>query len=103
MKTKLNYTSIVVRSQDQVSADLSHNLAGEVVILDLKDGVYYELNEIGAYIWRLIQQPHSLQSVVDAILEEYDVSAQECAADVLALAENLAKVDLIEIQSTDAA
>lgn len=103
MKTRLSTTSMLVVSQNQVSADLSHGLAGEVVILDLKEGVYYELNEIGACIWRLIQQPCSIQSVVDVILEEYDVPAEECTADVLALAENLAKFGLIEIQSTEMA
>lgn len=103
MKAKLSTTSVLVVSQDQVSADLSPDLAGEVVILGLKDGVYYELNKVGACIWRLIQQPRSVQSIIDTILEEYDVPAEECTADVLALAENLAKSGLIEIQSTDAA
>jgi hypothetical protein len=103
MKTRLSTTSMLVVSQNQVSADLSPDLAGEVVVLGLKDGVYYELNEVGACIWRLIRQPRSVQSVVDAILEEYDVPAEECMADVLALAENLAKFGLIEIQSTEIA
>ena len=103
MRTSLSNTSVVVVSQDQVSADLSPDRSGAVVILGLKDGVYYELNEVGACIWRLIRQPRSVQSVVDAILEEYDVPAEECMADVLALAENLAKFGLIEIQSTETA
>lgn len=101
MKTNLNKNSVLVASQDQVSADLSSDVAESVVILNLKDGVYYELKDVGTRVWNLIQQPRSLQFVIDAILEEYDVPAQECAADVLALAENLAKFGLIEIQSTE--
>ena len=97
MRTSLSNTSVVVVSQDQVSADLSPDRSGEVVILGLKDGVYYELNEVGACIWRLIQQPRSVQSVVDTILEEYDVPARQCAADVLALTEDMINQGLIDI------
>ena len=97
MRTSLSNTSVVVVSQDQVSADLSPDPSGEVVILGLKDGVYYELNEVGARIWRLIQQPRSVQSVIDTLLAEYDVPAQQCAADVLALAEDMVNRGLVDI------
>jgi hypothetical protein len=88
----------LVASQDQVSADLSSDLSGQVVILGLKDGIYYELNEVGARIWNLIQQPRSVQSIIDTLLEEYDVSAAQCEADVLTLAEDMAGRGLIEIK-----
>ncbi len=97
MTTSLSNTSVVVVSQDQVSADLSPDRSGAVVILGLKDGVYYELNEVGARIWRLIQQPRSVQSVIDTLLAEYDVPARQCAADVLALAEDMVNQGLIDI------
>ena len=44
-------SSVIVTATDQVSADL----AGEAVILNLESGVYYSLDEVGAYIWSLIQ------------------------------------------------
>jgi len=97
MKTRLSTTSMLVVSQNQVSADLSPDLAGEVVVMGLKDGVYYELNEVGACIWRLIQQPRSVQSVIDTLLAEYDVPARQCAADVLALAEDMVNRGLVDI------
>lgn len=101
MKTNLNKNSILVVSQDQVSADLSSDIAESVVILNLKDGVYYELKEVGTRVWNLIQQPRSVQSVLEKLLEEYEVDTERCERDLLVLAENLAKVGLIEIQSTD--
>ena len=45
--------SIVVASPDQVSSDL----AGEIVMLNLASGTYYGLDEVGARIWNLVQQP----------------------------------------------
>ena len=97
MKTSLTKASLLVASQDQISADLSSDQSGDVVILGLKDGVYYELNEVGTCIWRLIQQPCSVQSVVDTLLADYDVPARQCLVDVLALAEDMVERGLVEI------
>lgn len=101
MKTNLNKNSVLVVSQDQVSANLSSNSDESVIILSLKDGVYYELKEIGSHVWNLIQQPCSFQSILEKLLEEYDVNSEQCEADLLSLVESLAKFGLVEIQSTD--
>jgi hypothetical protein len=98
MKTSLNKNSVLVASQDQVSADLSSDVASSVVLLNLKNGVYYELKEVGTRIWNLIQQPRSIQSILDILVEEYEVDAERCEADLLALADDLAKHGLIQVQ-----
>jgi hypothetical protein len=87
-----------VASQNQISADLSSDLPGNVVILSLKDGIYYELEEVGARIWSLIQKPCSIQVILDTLLKEYEVDAQRCEADLLALVEEMTKRGLIEIK-----
>lgn len=101
MKTNLNKNSVLVASQDQVSADLSSDIAGSVVILNLKDGVYYELKEVGTRVWKLIQQPCSVQAILDVLLEVYEVDAEQCKADLFALLEDLASRSLVEIKSTE--
>jgi hypothetical protein len=97
MKTSLSNTSVLVVSQDQVSADLSPDPTGEVVILGLKEGMYYELDGVGAHIWRLVQQPCSVQSIVDTLVAEYDVPVQRCTADVLELTEDMVAQGLVAI------
>jgi hypothetical protein len=98
MITSLTKASLLVASPDQVSADLSPDLSGDVVILHLKDGIYYELNETGALIWSLIQQPRSLGAVLDALLSDYEVDAQKCEADLLALVQDMVGHGLIEVK-----
>ena len=95
---RLTKASLLVASPDQVSADVTPDLSGDVVILHLKDGIYYELNETGARVWELIQQPCSLETVLDALLAEYEADAQQCAADLLALVEDMVGRGLIEIK-----
>jgi len=98
MSLDLSDKALLVASQEQVSADVSPDGSGSVVILGLKDGVYYELNETSARIWSLVQHPCTLRGIVDTIVAEYDVETRQCEADVLALVEEMVTRGLIEIQ-----
>ena len=84
--------STVVAAKDQVSSDLG----GEVAILDLKAGVYYGLDAVGARIWSLIQEPRTVNEIRDILLEEYEVEPERCERDLLALLRRLAAEGLIE-------
>jgi hypothetical protein len=95
--------SILIASRHLVFADLSSDTADSVVILNLTDGVYYELTEVGTRVWNLIQQPCSIRFLLDKLLEEYEVDAERCEEDLLALARNLAKCGLVEVRKTDVA
>lgn len=97
MKTNICKDSTVVRAKDQVSCDL----VGEAVILNLKSGVYYGLNPVGARIWELIQEPRTVSAVLDVILEQYNVEAERCERDLFALLDDLAARDLIAIEATN--
>jgi Coenzyme PQQ synthesis protein D (PqqD) len=87
--------SIIVAAKDQVSCDL----AGEAVILNLKSGVYYGLNPVGAKIWSLIQAPMTVSGLRDALLQEYDVAPERCERELLTLLEELAVQGLIEVNN----
>jgi hypothetical protein len=98
MNSQIVGSSIVVAARDQVSCDL----AGEVAILDMKSGVYYGLNAVGARIWNLIQEPTPLDAICATILEEYDVEADQCASDVLTLLQALLANRLVEVRNESA-
>ncbi|NTV99669.1 MAG: lasso peptide biosynthesis PqqD family chaperone [Oscillochloris sp.] len=86
--------SSVVVSADQIASDL----AGEAVILNLKNGIYYGLDQVGARIWSLIQAPCSPQAISAVLIEEYDVAPEQCRQDVLDLLQHLAGEGLIEVR-----
>lgn len=98
MKPFLTINTILEASQDQVSADLTADSSTAVVILGLKDGKYFELNEVGARVWQLIQQPRSLQSVLDALMEEYEVTADQCQNDLMILTSDLISKGLVVVK-----
>src|SRR5262249_3131957 len=47
-------------------------LGGEIVILNLGTGVYFGLDEVGARIWRLIEDHGSLEAVLAVLRSEYE-------------------------------
>jgi coenzyme PQQ synthesis protein D (PqqD) len=91
--------SIITVAGTQVSCDL----AGEAAILNLADGVYYGLDPVGATIWNLIQQPRSVEEICARVMAEYDVGAERCQSDVLALLAELHSRGLIEVRNETSA
>ncbi len=86
--------SVVVVAKDQISCDL----AGEVAILNVKKGVHYTLDPVGARIWTLMQEPRAVVDIQNAITDEYDVEPEQCARDVIVLLESLLAEGLIELK-----
>lgn len=99
MPSKLAPATIIVAITDQASVDLDD----EAAILNLKTGVYFGLNEVGAWIWRLIQQPRTVAEVRAAMLDEFDVTPERCDADLQALLRDLDQHQFIEIRAASPA
>ncbi len=80
-------------SKDVVSCDLG----GETAMLDMKEGIYYGLNEMGTVIWEYIQKPITIQEIMDKIREEYDVDEETCYIDLTELIKQMLENKLVEI------
>ena len=91
--TAITRSSIVVASRDQVASDL----AGETVLLGLRTARYYGLADVGARIWSLVQEPTNVSTIVATIAKEYEVTLEQCEADVLKFLEDLATNGLVEV------
>lgn len=91
----VSLSSVVVAAPNQLSCDLG----GEVAILNTESAKYYGLNAVGARIWELIQKPTRVAEVRDALVEEYDVAAERCQAELLGMLEALAAAGLIEVHA----
>jgi hypothetical protein len=72
------------------TAALGSELAGELVLLDPRSGIYYGLNQVGARVWNLIQEPTTVARVRDALMDEFDVDPLRCETDVIGIVEQLA-------------
>ncbi len=92
-------TTTVAAARDQASVDLDD----EAAILNLKTGIYFGLNEVGAWVWRLIQTPKTVAEIRAAMLAEFEVEPEACQADLQALLRDLEENELIEVRPGGAA
>ena len=83
--SRISCRSVVVAAKDQVSCDLS----GEAAILNLDDGMYYGLNEVGARIWSLLSEPTTVSEILDQLEREFDVDSEQCEKDLVMLLSQL--------------
>lgn len=79
-----------------ITEQLSGDLGGEAVILNLKTGKYYGLNMLGARIWELLQTPRSTAVIEATILSEFEVEPDECSSEVRSFINLLKTEGLIE-------
>lgn len=93
MKEGITLAPPVRINEDVVFRDLG----GEIVLLNLKTGIYFGLDPVGTRIWHLIQEHRSLRKVLDALVEEYKVTEAQCAQDLLNFIALLREKGLIEI------
>ena len=97
MNERLPPDAVAVVTDDQ----LSTRLADEIVILGLRDSVYYGLSDVGARIWDLVQTRRTLGEIVSVLVEEYDVSREEAAAGLDRLIRELETRGLVAITPPD--
>jgi hypothetical protein len=95
MATEISLNSRV-RIQDDV---LFQELKGEAVLLNLKTGVYLGLNQLGTRIWQLLQEDGSLDRAKEVILQEYDVTPEKFAQELLDLVQQMEKQGLVSAAS----
>ena len=93
MKRAVSLGSTVVATEGQVSSDLGD----EVAILDLKAGMYYGLDSVGARVWNLVQEPRTVEEIRNILTSEYEVDPYRCERDLIALLQRLLDEGLIEV------
>jgi len=87
-------SAVIVAASDLLATEFGD----ELVILNLRDGVYYGLEDVGARIWRLLQQPVSMIAIRDAVVADYDVEPARCEQDIRTLLAELLAKGLVEIR-----
>ena len=87
--------AIVTTNPQAVACDLE----GEVVILNLESGVYFGLNAVGGDIWNYIQSEHTIEEIIQHLLQQYRVERSRCEAEVNALLQTMATRGLVKIET----
>jgi hypothetical protein len=87
---------IYERAGDLLEADVGD----EILALDAEAGECYAFNDVATSIWRHLVEPASIESLREKLLDEYDVSPDQCERDLLTFLEALGRRKLVRVRQT---
>ncbi|MBI2059058.1 MAG: PqqD family protein [Nitrospirae bacterium] len=73
-------------------------VGGEIVLLDLRKGRYYGLQDAAALIWKGIARGEAVEAIGRRLLRNYRVTAERAQRDILTLARTLAGKGLVRLR-----
>lgn len=76
-------------------AVINETIEGESVIINLEDGFYYSLDNVGAVIWEALNQETSVSSIVKIVTAKFSGDEAEIEKGIYGLIAELAKEELI--------
>lgn len=92
--SNLSKDSEVVQNEGNLVSDMN----GEKVMLNIGNGKYYNLGEIGGAIWDLIEKPLAVNEIIKSLMKNYAVKEPECEDHVLSFIKQLGEEKLISIK-----
>ncbi len=78
------------------------NLGEELAVLDMASGSYFGLNATAAELWHLLDRPQPLESLCRTLQSGFEVDADRCRVEVLALLERLCAAGLVCARNAEA-
>jgi hypothetical protein len=82
------------RHQDLLSTELDQ----EVALMSIDAGAYYGLKGPARSIWEILETPVSFSELVSRLVEEYDVSQEDCAADLQEFLREMEREHLLRVE-----
>lgn len=79
---------------------LLRTVAGKNIVVSIGNDVSFNgmitLNDTGVFFWNLLQQETSKEEILNAVLKEYDVTAEEASHDIDEFIEKLKAEKILE-------
>ena len=85
--------------QFDISTKIHHSqVKDEIVILDPRSSAYFNLNQVGSTVWKLIEELKTVEQIKSAILDKYKVGEEECDRDLQELLQELVNAKLVSVK-----
>ncbi len=81
---------------------LSAKASGTLLLMNMERGRYHGLNRVAERIWDLLAAPTTPQRIVDDLVAEYEISAQDCTREVATFLDALRERGLLTEAQVDA-
>jgi hypothetical protein len=80
----------------RTDATMSAEVGDDVVALQADRGFAYGMEEVTATVWKLLEEPRDLDTIVTRLTAEYEVREDQCRAEVGTLLERMVSEGLVE-------
>ena len=90
----IDLSFVAARNEAIVFTDLDDT----IVMMDVDEGQYYELDPVGARIWALIETPRPVAEICDALADEYDVDPDTCRDEMLEFLQTASEHRIVQVQ-----
>ncbi len=80
------------------SSAAARRLGEEMIILSEEGDELHVLNELGTFLWQSFDGTRSLETILDLVSSEYDITREAAERDLLSFVEELRRKDLIEVR-----
>ena len=74
---------------------ISGRLHDELVMMDVDQGKYFSLNPVATRIWDLLERSYTIDELCRLLVEEYDVSPEQCLTEVQEHLAEMVKLGLV--------
>jgi len=74
---------------------ISGALHDQLVMMDIQQGKYFALNPVATRIWELLETPLNLEALCEKLLDEFDVTPEQCRLDVQEHLAEMQKLGLV--------
>ena len=83
--SNLNMENQLYKNEDIYSSEVD----GETIMMNIDNNAYYTTQEIGNRIWELLDSLDTPKAICDQLMQEYEVSQEQCQNEVLQFLEQL--------------
>ncbi|MCK4348715.1 MAG: PqqD family protein [Thermoplasmatales archaeon] len=82
---------------------VSRKIADEYILVPIRDNVgdlesIYTLNEVGAFIWKLVNGKRKVKEIKEMIVEEFEVSGEEAEKDLIEFIQQLEGIGVLALK-----
>ena len=89
----------ISRNPDMLAVEMDD----ELVMMDATSGDYFGLNTVGAHIWNLLEQEHTIAMILDNAQQHFtEATAEQIQTDVYAFLTEMQDKNLVTVTISDA-
>lgn len=82
----------------RVAALPSETVGGDLLVVDAERDLFFSANAVGAFIWSRLESPVSMDELVKAVVDEFEIaSTDDAKLDVSEFVEALRNQKIVEV------